>query len=155
MEIKPGGLDDARVVALLAHHHATCHAVTPKGSAHAFDVARLKAADVWFWAGWEEGAPVVTGALKRLSPMHGEIKAMHTAEQARRKGHGAVMLRHIITEALALGFTRLSLETGSFDFFAPARALYRVHGFKECEAFEGYRPDPNSSFMTRTLSAPF
>lgn len=154
MNIEPGGLDDPRVVALLEHHHTTCHAVTPKGSAHAFDVARLKSPDVWFWTGWEADAPVVVGALKRLSPAHGEVKSMHTAQAARRQGYAAIMLRHIMDEAAKFGFARLSLETGSFEFFRPAVALYKAHGFIECPPFEGYKPDPNSTFLTRELSAP-
>lgn len=151
MEIRPGGLDEARVVALLEHHYATCHAITPPGSAHAFDVSRLKAPDVWFWTGWEDDAPVVTGALKRLSAAHGEVKSMHTSQAVRRKGYGALMLRHIMAEARKLGFARLSLETGSFDFFRPAVALYKAHGFAECPPFESYKPDPNSTFLTRAL----
>jgi putative acetyltransferase len=48
-------------------------------------------------------------------------------------------------------FTRLSLETGSADFFLPARRLYAKFGFEVCEPFADYRPDPHSVFMTRTL----
>jgi putative acetyltransferase len=154
LTIRPGGLDDPRVVALLQHHHATCHAVTPPGSAHAFDVMRLKAPDVWFWTGWENDAPVAVGALKWLSPEHGEVKSMHTLQAARRRGYGAIMLGHIIAEARKLGFARLSLETGSFDFFRPAVALYKRHGFVECAPFEGYKPDRNSTFLTRDITAP-
>ncbi|MDO9497076.1 MAG: hypothetical protein Q7J48_15330 [Nocardioides sp.] len=45
----------------------------------------------------------------------------------------------------------MSLEIGSFEFFAPARALYARHGFTECEPFGDYGPDPHSTFMTRQL----
>jgi putative acetyltransferase len=44
--------------------------------------------------------------------------------------------------------SRLSLETGSWDYFQPAVALYRSHGFVECPPFGDYVPDPNSIFMT-------
>ena len=47
--------------------------------------------------------------------------------------------------------TRVSLETGSWDYFAPARALYAGEGFVECGAFGEYREDPNSVFMTREV----
>ena len=43
---------------------------------------------------------------------------------------------------------RLSLETGTMSYFEPARRLYRKIGFRECEAFIGYKPDPNSTFFT-------
>src|SRR5207248_3478742 len=91
------------------------------------------------------------GALKRLSPRHGEIKSMHTAAARRGKGAGSAMLEHIIASARACGMSRLSLETGSWDYFRPARALYARHGFRECPPFADYVPDPNSVFMTLDL----
>jgi putative acetyltransferase len=63
------------------------------------------------------------------------------------------MLRHIIATARERGVWRLSLETGSWDYFEPARALYRSHGFVECPPFADYVPDPNSIFMTLDLRA--
>jgi putative acetyltransferase len=48
--------------------------------------------------------------------------------------------------------SRLSLETGSWPYFAPARALYARHGFLECPPFGEYRPDRNSVFMTLALA---
>jgi putative acetyltransferase len=47
---------------------------------------------------------------------------------------------------------RVSLETGSWPFFGPARALYARHGFVECAPFGDYRPDRNSVFMTLAVS---
>jgi putative acetyltransferase len=61
------------------------------------------------------------------------------------------MLRHIIAAARAEGLSRLSLETGSWAYFRPARELYRRHGFVECPPFGDYGPDPNSVFMTLDL----
>jgi putative acetyltransferase len=62
------------------------------------------------------------------------------------------MLDHLTDHALSLGFAKLSLETGSQPGFAPARGLYAKAGFQECGPFEGYRPDPNSVFLTRGIS---
>jgi putative acetyltransferase len=61
------------------------------------------------------------------------------------------MLRHIIATARERGMSRLSLETGSWDYFEPARALYRSHGFVECPPFADYMLDSNSIFMTLDL----
>ena len=61
------------------------------------------------------------------------------------------MLRHIIAVARARGMSRLSIETGSWDYFSPAHALYRSHGFLECPPFADYVPDPNSVFMSLDL----
>jgi putative acetyltransferase len=63
----------------------------------------------------------------------------------------SAMLLHIIAAARARGMSRVSLETGSWPYFEPARALYARHGFVECEPFGDYRADPNSVFMTRVL----
>jgi putative acetyltransferase len=91
------------------------------------------------------------GALKQLSSSDGEIKSMHTAQAHRRSGVGSAMLCHIIEAARAGGLARLSLETGSWPFFNPARALYKRHGFAECPPFGDYVEDPNSIFMTLEL----
>jgi GNAT superfamily N-acetyltransferase len=58
------------------------------------------------------------------------------------------MLRHIIDAARSMGLERLSLETGSWEYFNAARALYRRHGFVECPPFGDYVEDRNSIFMT-------
>jgi putative acetyltransferase len=76
---------------------------------------------------------------------------MRTAPERRGDGIAAMLLEHIITEATRMGFTRLSLETGSYEFFLPARKLYEKFGFDYCGPFADYRADPNSVFMTRHL----
>jgi putative acetyltransferase len=151
MRIVEGGLDDPRVIELLHVHLLRARAETAPGSAHALDLSGLRSPDVTFWCAWEGDALAGVGALKRLSADHGEVKSMHTAETMRRKGVGAAILRHILAWAQSRGMSRLSLETGSWPYFAPARALYARHGFVECPAFGDYRPDPNSVFMTLVL----
>ena len=76
---------------------------------------------------------------------------MHTAQSMRRRGAARAMLAHIIAAARARGMSRLSLETGSWEYFRPAHALYRSHGFVECPPFANYGPDPNSVFMSLDL----
>lgn len=83
--------------------------------------------------------------------MHGEVKSMRTAAARRRSGVGRAILEHIIAEARARSYARLSLETGSMEAFAPARRLYESFGFTCCAPFAGYVEDPNSVFMTRRL----
>ena len=151
MEIRSGGLDDPQVVALLRYHFDKCHEVTPPGSAHVFDLSRLKAADVDFFAAWEGDTLLGVGAVKYFAEGYGEVKSMHTSQAARRRGIGGLILRHIIDAAKAKGIGRLNLETGSFGYFAPAVALYTSYGFTECPPFGYYRPDPNSVFLTRDI----
>jgi putative acetyltransferase len=152
MHIVEGGLDDPRVVALLTTHVTRARAETARGSAHALDLEGLRAPDVTFWSAWEDDAVVGVGALRRLSAEHGEIKSMHTAEAARGRGVGSALLRRIMTTARERGMSRLSLETGSWPYFLPARALYARHGFVECGPFGEYQEDPNSVFMTLALA---
>jgi putative acetyltransferase len=151
LRIIDGGLDDVQVIAMLRYHFDTNIEVTPAGSAHVFDLTRLKQADVSFWSAWDGDSLMGTGALKQMNATDGEVKSMHTLKTARRAGVGSAMVQHIIQKAQGFGLTRLYLETGSFDYFAPARALYSRHGFVECGPFEGYKPDPNSTFMTRAI----
>jgi putative acetyltransferase len=154
MHIIEGGLDDHRVTELLHTHLARARAETARGSAHALDLSGLRDREITFWSAWEGEAVVGVGALRHLGDGHGEIKSMHTAEAARGRGVGSAMLRHIMAAARARGMSRLSLETGSWPYFEPARALYARHGFVECGPFGDYREDPNSVFMTRELDGP-
>jgi putative acetyltransferase len=151
MRIVKGDFSDPRVIALLEIHLIRARAETAPGSAHALDLIALQSPDISFWTVWKNDALVGIGALKRLSSDHGEIKSMHTAEAARGRGVASAMLRHIIDAARANGIRRLSLETGSWDYFRPARALYARYGFVECAPFGDYSPDPNSVFMSLDL----
>ncbi|HUI94659.1 MAG TPA: GNAT family N-acetyltransferase [Xanthobacteraceae bacterium] len=154
MRIIPGDLADPRVINLLRIHLAIARTHTAPGSVHALDLAGLQAPDIAFWTIWADETLAGCGALKRLAADHGEVKAMHTAEAMRRKGAGSAMLRHIIATARARGVLRLSLETGSWDFFRPAHAFYARHGFIACPPFADYVLDPNSIFMTLDLRTP-
>jgi putative acetyltransferase len=149
--IIPGDLDDARVLALLDEHLASARAATNACSDHALEASGLKARDVTFWSAWDGDSLVGIGALKRLSPEHGEIKSMHTARSRRGEGIGSAMLEHIVEAARAMGLSRLSLETGSAQYFAAARRLYERHGFVQCPPFADYVVDPNSVYMSRAL----
>ena len=151
MEIVRGDLGDPRILALLETHLTQCRAQTGSCSAHALDVSGLAQPDVDFFAGLEREALVCVGALKRLGGGRGEVKSMHVAQGRRGGGAGAAMLAHIVATARAGGLRRLSLETGSWDFFYPARRLYRRCGFRDTGPFVGYAPDPNSRFMTLNL----
>ena len=149
LAIVPGDLDDARVRALLALHVSSSRATG--GCDHSLEAEELKAPGIRLWAAWDEDRLLGVGALQRLSDDHGEIKSMHTRDDCRRCGVGSALLLHIIDAARAAGMRRVSLETGSADYFVAARALYQKHGFIVCEPFGDYALDPSSVYMTRTL----
>lgn len=146
--------DPARpdVLALLEEHLRNMRDLSPPESVHALDVSGLKAADVTFWSVRDDkGVLLGCGALKDLGAGHGEVKSMRTPQSMRRQGAGRAVLAHIIDVARQRGYERLSLETGSMDAFTPAWRLYESFGFRYCEPFADYRPDPNSVFMTLEL----
>ena len=151
MHITQGYFSDRRVLSLLQIHLTTTRAQTAPGSAHALDLAGLQSPDISFWTIWDNETLLGFGALKRLATDHGEVKSMHTAQVMRGRGVGSAILRHIIETARANGMSRLSLETGSWDYFRPAISLYRKHGFVKCPPFADYILDPNSVFMTLDL----
>lgn len=150
--IEEGGLDDPRVIELIDFHIRTARAQTEPGSAHALGASGLSAPSVRFWSAWDGDVLVGIGALKQLSTEHGEIKSMHTSIDYRGRGVGSAVLNHIVLIAQEMGMIQLSLETGSWDYFKPAHALYRRHGFVECGPFDSYRSDANSLFFTIILA---
>lgn len=154
MQIRIDDLRGPEIADLLRTHLEFCRAASPPESTHALDLDGLRAPELTFWSAWEGPNLVGCGALKEIDPAHGEIKSMHTAAKHRGRGVGVAILKHIVTEARARGYRRLSLETGSMAAFAPARALYTGFGFTECPPFDAYKPDPNSVFMTLDLATP-
>ena len=144
-------LTGPQIARFLEEHVAEMLSISPPESKHALDLEALRAPEVTFWSVMDGGTVVGCGALKRLDPSHAEVKSMRTAVARKRSGIASLVLGHIIAEARRMGFARLSLETGSADFFAPARMLYEKFGFTYCEPFADYRPDPLSVFLTRAL----
>jgi putative acetyltransferase len=136
---------------LMERHTADMHADTPPESIHMMDASQLAAPGIEFFVMRDVGVPVAMGAFKRIDEGHAEIKSMHVLAERRRQGLSRRMLDHLMAEAKAAGYRRLSLETGAQAMFLPARQLYARAGFDECGPFEGYGPDPNSVFMTKLL----
>jgi putative acetyltransferase len=151
MHIELDDLSRPEVQALLREHLGNMHEVSPPGSVHALDLDALRRPDITFWTVWDGSVLLGCGALKALTPSHGEVKSMRTPHSQRRRGAGRAILAHILAEARGRGLRRLSLETGSMAAFEPARALYRQFGFDYCSPFGDYTEDPNSVFMTLEL----
>ncbi|MET8146088.1 GNAT family N-acetyltransferase [Sphaerisporangium sp. NPDC005288] len=151
IEIVVDDLSGPPIAEFLQAHLAEMRSITPPESVHALDLDALRKPDVTFWSVMDGGILVGCGAIKRLDAEHAEVKSMRTAPRRKRSGVATLLLEHIIGEARREGFTRLSLETGSQEFFLPARRLYEKLGFAYCEPFADYGHDPNSVYMTRTL----
>jgi putative acetyltransferase len=144
-------LSGPEIAAFLDEHVRQLREISPPESKHALDLDGLRRPEVTFWSVHDAGELVGCGAIKRLDAGHAELKSMRTALARKRGGVASLLLGHILGEAQRAGFSRISLETGSARFFLPARRLYAKFGFVECAPFADYRPDPLSTFMTRTL----
>lgn len=151
MRIELDDLSRREVQGLLEEHLANMYELSPPESVHALPLSGLRAPDITFWTIWEGSVLVGCGALKELSPTHGEIKSMRTPKALRGRGAGRAMLVHLLAEARRRGYARLSLETGAEPGFHPARKLYESAGFTYTGPFADYVLDPNSVFMQLDL----
>ncbi|GAA2337021.1 GNAT family N-acetyltransferase [Saccharopolyspora halophila] len=151
MRISVDDLSSPDIVAFLHGHIAQMQSVSPPGSTHALELSALRRTGVTFWVAREDETVLGCGAIKEIDLEHAEIKSMRTAPSHQNRGIASRLLQHIMGESKLMGYSRLSLETGSSDFFDAARRLYLKHGFSFCEPFADYRKDPNSVFMTLQL----
>lgn len=142
---------------LLSEHLADMFATSPAESVHALAHSELSEPSITFWTARENGELLGCGALKVLNStdattrettaQYGEIKSMRTTTSARGRGVATLLLKHIVDEARSRDYERICLETGTEEYFAPARRLYVRYGFTECPPFADYTLDPNSVFL--------
>lgn len=149
-------VDDPRaedVSALLRVHLSFANDHSPPEDVHALDVEGLEDRAVLFHSlrDSETDELLGVGALKELDGDHGELKSMHTVAAARGQGVGKALVTHLLELSCRRRYQRVSLETGTMEAFAPARALYESFGFEECPPFADYPDSPNSVYMTLAL----
>jgi len=96
-----------------------------------------------------DGKPAGCIALKPLEPGICEMKRLFVRTEFRGKGLGLTLTKHIISEARAIGYTAMRLDTikGTMD---NAIALYESVGFKEIPAYYN-NPIANAFFMELRL----
>ena len=138
------------VRALLVRHREWAGGHTPPEDVHALDLDAVVDPTVVFFTAREDGVLLGTGALK-LRGADAEIKSMHTVADARGRGVARAVLGRLLAEARARECTRVDLETGSMEAFAPARQLYASAGFTTTGPFGDYVASPYSTFMTLSL----
>jgi putative acetyltransferase len=150
-------VDDPRaddVLKLLEVHLNYSYEFSPPEHVHALDIEGLLDPAVTFYSARRNGELLAVGALKQLDDSHGELKSMHTNEPARRQGIGRAMLDHLLQVARQRKYLRVSLETGTMDAYAAARAMYAGAGFVQCEPFGAYTDNPYSTCMSMSLEPP-
>jgi putative acetyltransferase len=151
LNIERADFGDPGLGAFLRAHLDDLAPTAPAESRHALDLRGLQKPDVRLWVALVDEEIVGTGALAALEPGHEELKSMRTDPRRRGQGIATRILEHLLQNARGRDIRRISLETGSMAFFAPARALYAKAGFDFCSPFGSYKEDPNSVFMTKIL----
>ena len=152
MKIAVDPMEDGEIEALMRDHLVDMHATSPPESVHALNLDELVHPDITFWSAREDGKTLACIALKALGEGRGEIKSMRTTGACRGRGVGSALLKTLLAEARLRGYHTVLLETGSQDFFAPARRLYERFGFSVCGPFADYVEDPNSVFMALNIN---
>ena len=147
-----GNFDNSQVHSLLIKHFIELRSVSPEGSSHVLDIDGLKDPSIKFWSLWENDQLFGCGALKFLSKEHGEFKSIRVTDIFRKKGNGIKIIKHLIDEAKRLEIKKISIETGTGNFFKPARKLFKESGFKLCPPFAHYKKDQNSCYMRLLIS---
>ena len=122
----PNALD---VRELLTRHLEFSFANSPAEAVFALDTSGLLEPEVRFFGARSDGRLLGVGALRHIDDRFAEIKSMHTAIEVRGRGVGRRMLEHLISCARSSRYERVSLETGTTESYAPARALYAAAGF--------------------------
>lgn len=125
LNIHLADVDDPALRTFLEEHLADMAPHSPLESQHALDLSALRQPTVQLWVAWKEQRIAGTCALAVLTPGHEELKSMRTNPDFRGKGVASQLLRHALSNARERKVARISLETGSMEFFAPARALYK------------------------------
>lgn len=152
MRIEIDDVSRSEVLALLEEHLREMYEITPPSYVFALDASKLRAPGVAFWTAWDDEVLLGCAALQELSPTQGEVKSMRTPARLRRRGAGRALLDHILEVSQERGYRELFLETGSHPAFAPAQALYRSVGFRECGPFGAYEENGFSVFMSLRLA---
>ena len=147
-----GNFDNPEVNNLLKKHFIELRSVSPPGSTHVLDVEGLKDPSIKFWSLWENEKLIGCGALKFLDNQHGEFKSIRVADKFRKKGFGEKIISHLIEKAKKLKIKKISIETGSGNFFRSARELFKKFDFKICKPFAHYKEDPNSCYYTKNIN---
>lgn len=86
-----------------------------------------------FVVGFEDGAPVCCGGLKRLPDGACEIKKMFVAPEARGRGVARALLEELERRARELGYATARLDTGPLQ--PRAQLMYERAGYAHIENF--------------------
>lgn len=153
IELATESAADRDVLDLVERHLAFCQEVTPAGGVFALDPDALRGAGTTIVGARLDGRLVGIAVLQEIGDVEAELKTMHILPDARRHGVGRAVVGHILGVAKGRGYRTVRLETGNFDAFASARALYASCGFVPCDPYGPYVGSPTSACMAIHIEA--
>lgn len=151
INIKKDDLSGGEVIALLEEHLADMYATSPPESVHALDVQALKAPDITFFIAWIDNTLAGCIAIKTLSKTEAELKSMRTVKTFRNRGVASDLLLFICRFAKQNSFTKISMETGTQNYFEAARQLYKKFGFGQRKCLNGMNRTQGTQSQLPTL----
>jgi GNAT superfamily N-acetyltransferase len=86
-----------------------------------------------YLVGYEDGVAVAGGGVRRLGAGVAEIKRMYVRPASRSRGVAAALLAALESEAAALGYEAVRLDTGPKQVHA--LRLYRGAGYADVEPY--------------------
>ena len=109
--------EDPDVNELLIKHFNELRSVSPDDSCHVLDIEGLKNKSIKFWSFWDKNNLIGCGALKLIDKTHGEFKSIRISKEYQNTGYGKKLLNELFKEAKKLNISKISVETGSGEFF--------------------------------------
>jgi len=98
---------------------------------------------------WHEKTPVGCIALQRIDSSRAEMKRLYVPPNARGLGVGRKLVEQLLSEAQAIGYSEVVLDT--LPTMTQAQRLYQRFGFRDIEP---YRPNPiaGTRYLGKALS---
>ncbi|MGZ2224083.1 GNAT family N-acetyltransferase [Glutamicibacter nicotianae] len=140
------------IARIVRAHLADMAPTAPEESRHALDASALVDPSVALFQVCVRESIIGMGGFKDLGDSVAELKSMRVSPEFRGRGLGRQLLDGLIDAATQRGFTLLCLETGTHDYFAAARRMYRSAGFTPCPPFGDYQLDGNSVYYRLQLA---
>jgi putative acetyltransferase len=157
VRIEPERADHPQVVALLAALDDYLGSLYPPEANHILSVDALLAPEILFFAAWQGGRIVGTGAVRRMAgeadtagQPYGEVKRMFVDPALRGRRIGERLLATLESSLREQGVSLSLLETGRDQ--REAVRLYERCGYVRRGAFGGYPDNGLSLFMGKSLT---
>ena len=97
---------------------------------------------------WHEQTPVGCVGLQRVDSSRAEMKRLYVPPSARGLGVGRKLVEQLLSEAQAMGYSEVVLDT--LPTMMEAQRLYRQFGFRDIEPYRA-NPIAGTRYLAKTL----